>query len=141
MDKVTFKLNGDDVTVCRDDVRQAVRNLRHRDLRKWAVGIDGQWYPLKETFRQAIHRDDFTSQRAHAVLRRLDFRVTDDREEIENTAPKSSRESSSGTASVLSPELRLSALNAAITYSSSRPDLKPSEVLEAADAFASWLAT
>jgi hypothetical protein len=138
-EQITVVLNRETLTLTRNDVIRAAGHVRHREIRTWAVSINGEWLPLNETFRQATHREKFTSQRARDVLRRLRFRVTDTLEPESESASDSENRLPPQDDVPRTTELRVEGLQAAVAYCASRPRIKPSDVLELADTFARWL--
>jgi hypothetical protein len=74
---VELVVRGERVRLRRADVLRAVRDGRLGAVRRHAVEIDEQLYPVKEVFARATGIDvlDFNTTQARDALRRLGFEV------------------------------------------------------------------
>lgn len=134
--ELEFKLAGETIRLSRADVIDAVRHERPEPIQKWSVQIEGRWFPVKQVFRKVLDRSDFTSHRARDVLTRLDLEV---RAFGEPLAVKATPQPEPAAAVEASASSRVTALKLALDYAASRPELRATDVVAAADAFASWL--
>jgi hypothetical protein len=136
MAETVFILNGDQIRLSDEEVIQAAQGLPPDPIQTWSVIVDGRAYPVKQVFRAALGRTDFTSHRAADVLRRLGFQVSDSGEHLMSSTEESRGDEEDER---VADETRRVALNAAISYANSRPHLDLAGVLAAAEAFYTWL--
>jgi hypothetical protein len=75
--KVSFQLNGAQLTLEISQVLQALSGLIPEQPRSHVVEVDGKFFPVKQAFSAAtgIDRLDFTTNQARMVLKRLGLRV------------------------------------------------------------------
>lgn len=75
--KVTFVLNGQAITLTREQVEAAAERVEPDPIRLHAVEVAGRVYPAKQIFAAAtgLDRLDFTTLQARAQLIRLGFNV------------------------------------------------------------------
>jgi ADP-ribosylglycohydrolase len=77
-DQVSFKINGQSMTLSVGDVLGAVEGVEPEPVREHAVEVGGIWYPAKQPFALATGLDklDFTTNQARRQLLRLGFSLT-----------------------------------------------------------------
>ena len=77
MDKITFTVNGDQMSLSRRDVTDALKGVVPEPIRSHAVSVGGTSYPVKQAFAAAtgLDRLDFTSATARRNLDRLGFEL------------------------------------------------------------------
>ena len=136
MAQVTFVLHGDEIQLADDQVVRAVQGMEPDYIWTWSVTVGGVTFPVKQVFRAAIGRDDFNSTRAAKLLMRLGFTVMRDGVPVKATAALDEDDEGSDP---LADDTRMAALNAAISYASTRPHVEVGGVLAAAEAFDAWL--
>ena len=78
MTTVSFQLNGEQMTLTVQQVRDAARSATPEPPRLHVVDVQGSIYPVKQVFSAAtgLDRLDFTTNQARTILKRLGFKVT-----------------------------------------------------------------
>ena len=131
MDEIDFTLDGERYRLSREAVIRAMRKQIPGRIQTYAVDIEGVRFPVKQVLAQALQIPvtRFVSTRAQDLLTKLDFEVLN----VEETGARPDAPASQAE--------RPLALMLAVEFLKARSDARPTDVVAAASAFASWLQT
>lgn len=99
-----FIVNGQRYSLTKQEVEARLRGVSPGPIYKFAVEVNGVVYPVKQVFAIATGVDQFTTQRARDVLRRLGFyeqRQASDAGTVQPSDPSAAAESASSSTWVL----------------------------------------
>jgi hypothetical protein len=127
MEEIDFTLDGARYRLTRDAVIGAMKKQIPGRIQTYAVNIEGVRFPVKQVLAQALQipLTSFVSTRAQDLLRKLEFEVVN----VELEAGDDPAEAST----------RQRALELAISFSASRPDVNGSDVIDIAERFTEFL--
>jgi hypothetical protein len=126
-----FIIDGEPYERSRQDVEEALREVRPDRIQQLAVSIQGDWYPVRQAVGLAIGRSprDLNSGRSMELLRKLGYVVHDIRQDGPLPLDASARTAPA--------HIRLEALRLAVQ--ARQPDAAAERILDDANRFASWL--
>jgi hypothetical protein len=77
MEKHTFTLRGEQLSLSKDFVERALRNAQPRSIKKYYVTIDGRDFPIKQVLSTATGKPEagFITTDAYRILSNLGFEV------------------------------------------------------------------
>src|SRR5262249_53184630 len=129
-----FSLNGEQFSLSSDQVEEALEDTRPEVIQDLAVGVNGQWWPVKQAFGAALGKPstEFNSRRAFSILQRLGFEMHDATQDGERPRIPGLRRN------VADVTQRLKALDLAVALHAGQGQ-EAAEVLKVADQFLCWL--